>query len=63
MAGAHGAPIMVAMNSPKTFRRYVLVGRREDERTGVRRLSLARLVGVVEIASTAPGPAKGGAAS
>ena len=51
------------MKSPKTFRRYVLDGSSDDERTGVRRLNLARLVGVVEIASTAPGPAKGSAAS
>ena len=51
MASARPAPIMMPMNSPKPFRRYVLVGRC-DERAGVRRLSLARLVGVVEIAST-----------
>jgi len=63
MAFSRAAPIMMPMNSPKTFRRYVLVGRCDDERAGVRRLALARLVGVVEIASTAPGPDKGGAAS
>ena len=63
MAFSRAASIIEAMNSPKTFRRYVLVGRSDDEQAGVRRLSLARLVGVVEIASTARGSAKGGASS
>jgi hypothetical protein len=51
------------MTSPKTFRRYVLVDRRDDGQTGVRRLSLAQLVGVLQIASPPSGVRKGVASS
>jgi hypothetical protein len=59
MAAGAARPIMMAMNSAQKIRRYVLVGRC-DERAGVRRLSLARLVGVMEIASTSSESAKSG---
>jgi hypothetical protein len=51
MANRTRWPIISVMKPQKPYRRYVLVDRRV-ERPGVRRMSVARLVGVVEIAST-----------
>jgi hypothetical protein len=47
------------MSSPKPVRRYVLVDRREAG-TGIRRMKLARVTGVLEVASCAPAPVKRG---
>jgi hypothetical protein len=57
MARAAGAPIITVMNSSKPFRRYVLVDRREAG-TGIRRMKLARVTGLLEVASCAPAPVK-----
>jgi len=43
------------MNSSKPMRRYVLVDRREV-RTGIRRMKLARVTGLLEVAPTRPAP-------
>jgi hypothetical protein len=42
------------MKTNEPYRRYVIVDRRDD-RSGVRRLGLVRLVGVLDVASC-PGP-------
>jgi hypothetical protein len=55
MAGRRETPIMLNMNSPKPYRRYALVDRRETG-AGIRRLKLARVTGMLPVASTAPAP-------
>jgi hypothetical protein len=48
---------MSNMNSPKTYRRYVLVDRYKPG-TGVRRLGLAPVTGMLEVAPATPVPGK-----
>jgi hypothetical protein len=43
-------PIISPMKPNQPFRRYVIVDRRED-RAGIRHLGIARLVGVLDVAS------------
>jgi hypothetical protein len=43
------------MNSSKPLRRYVLVDRREV-RAGIRRMKLARVTGLLEVAPSTPAP-------
>ena len=47
------------MNSKKPLRRYVLVDRR-DVGAGIRSMKLARVTGLLEVASAAPAPVKRG---
>lgn len=55
MSIARRAPIISIMNPPKPLRRYVLVDRREV-RAGIRRMKLARVTGMLEVASPTPPP-------
>ena len=55
MARSARRPIINVMNTAKPFRRYVLVDRRETG-AGIRRLKLARVTGLLAVASSAPAP-------
>jgi hypothetical protein len=46
-------PIIPPMKPTQPYRRYVIVDRRED-RAGIRHLGIARLVGVLDVASCPP---------
>ena len=53
MRSGRRAPIISVMNPSKPLRRYVLVDRREV-RAGIRRMKLARVTGLLEVAPSPP---------
>ena len=57
MPRARRAPIISDMSpsKPKPLRRYVLVDRRELG-AGIRRMKIARVTGVLEVAPSGPAP-------